>query len=71
MGTVPVFWGSRKVVDRYFNARGVIFLEDDPTLSTVTPETYEAMKPYIEDNFKRAMEMPIAEDYIYETYLKK
>jgi len=70
MGTVPVFWGSRKVVEKYFDARGVIFLEDDPTLSTVTLETYEAMKPYIEDNFRRAMEMPIAEDYIYETYLK-
>lgn len=71
MGTVPVYWGSRKVVDKYFNSKGVIFLEDDPTLSTVTPETYEAMKPYIEENFKRAMEMPVAEDYIYETYLKQ
>jgi len=70
MGTVPIYWGSRKVVDKYFDPRGVIFLEDDPTLSTVTPETYNAMKPYIEENFKRAMEMPIAEDYIYETYLK-
>jgi hypothetical protein len=71
MGTVPVYWGSRKVVDKYFDARGVIFLEDDPNLSKVTVDTYNAMKPYIEENFKRAMEMPIAEDYIYETYLKK
>lgn len=71
MGTVPVYWGSRKVVNKYFDSRGVIFLEDDPTLARVTVETYNAMKPYIEENFKRAMEMPIAEDYIYETYLKK
>lgn len=71
MGTVPVYWGSRKVVDKYFDVRGVIFLEDDPTLATATVETYNAMKPYIEENFKRAMKMPIAEDYIYETYLKK
>ena len=70
MGTVPVFWGSRKVIDKYFDVRGVIFLEDDPTLSTVTSETYESMKPYIEENFKRAMELPISEDYICETYLK-
>ena len=70
MGTVPVYWGSRKVIDKYFDARGVIFLEDDPNLNTITEETYNAMKPYIEENFKRAMEMPIAEDYIYKTYLK-
>ena len=30
MGTVPVYYGSRKVVERYFNPEGVIFLEDDP-----------------------------------------
>jgi hypothetical protein len=70
MGTVPVYWGSRKVVERYFDSRGVIFLEDDPTLSTVTVETYEAMKPYIENNFKLAMELPLAEDYMYDNYLK-
>jgi hypothetical protein len=71
MGTVPIYWGSKKVIDKYFDARGVIFLEDDPTLAKVTVETYNTMKPYIEENFKRAMEMPIAEDYIYKTYLKK
>lgn len=71
MGTVPVYWGSRKVVEKYFNPNGVIFLDDDPTLSRVTPETYEAMKPYIEENFQRALELPVAEDYIYETYLKQ
>lgn len=71
MGTVPVFWGSRKVVNKYFDTRGVIFLEDDPNLITVTEETYNTMKPYIIENFKRAMSIPIAEDYIYETYLKK
>jgi hypothetical protein len=29
------------------------------------------MMPYIEKNFELAMNLPIAEDYIYENYLKK
>ena len=71
MGTVPVYWGSRKVVDKYFDSRGVIFLEDDPTLSTLSKETYESMMPYIQKNFELALNIPIAEDYIFENYLKK
>lgn len=71
MGTVPVYWGSRKVVEKYFDSRGVIFLEDDPTLSTLSKETYESMMPYIQKNFELALNIPIAEDYIFENYLKK
>jgi len=32
MGTVPVYWGSREIVSKYFDPTGVIFLEDDQTL---------------------------------------
>lgn len=71
MGTVPVYWGSRKVVDRYFNPKGVIFLEDDPTLSRVTEAEYNSMLPYIQENFKKAMDLSIAEDFIHTTYFKK
>ena len=71
MGTVPVYWGSRKVVEKYFDPRGVIFLEDDPELNSLSKEKYESMMPYIEKNFELALQLPIAEDYIFETYLKK
>ena len=71
VGTVPVYWGSRKVVEKYFDPRGVIFLEDDPTLSTLSVEKYQSMMPAIEENFKLAQELPIAEDYFFEKYLKK
>lgn len=70
VGTVPVYWGSRKVIDKYFDARGVIFLEDDPTLSTLSKEKYESMMPYIEKNFEAAINIPISEDYMFENYLK-
>jgi hypothetical protein len=71
MGTVPVYWGSKKIVERHFDSRGVIFLEDDPTLSTLSKEKYESMMPYIQNNFELVKLIPIAEDYIYENYLKK
>ena len=71
MGTVPVYYGSRKVVEKYFDPKGVIFLEDDPDLQTLTKERYEDMMPHIQKNFDLAMNLPIAEDYIFETYLKK
>lgn len=71
MGTVPVYYGSRKIVDKYFNPSGVIFLQDDPTLSTLTVEKYNSMMPAIEENFNLAQQLPIAEDYFFEKYLKK
>lgn len=71
MGTVPIYYGSRKVVEKYFDPKGVIFLNDDPTLSTLSEERYYDMMPHIEKNFELAMNLPIAEDYIYENYLKK
>lgn len=71
MGTVPIYLGSKKIVEKYFDKRGVIFLEDDPNLETLSKERYNDMIPYIKKNFELAMDLPIAEDYIYKNYLKK
>ena len=71
MGTVPVYWGSKEIVYKHFDPTGVIFLEDDPTLSSLSVEKYQSMIPAIERNFKLAQELPIAEDYFFEKYLKK
>jgi hypothetical protein len=70
-GTVPIYLGSKKVVERYFDPRGVIFLNDDPDLASLSENRYYDMMPYIEKNFELSLQIPIAEDYIYETYLKK
>lgn len=70
MGTVPVYWGSKKTVSRYFDKKGVIFLEDDPDLSTLSKEKYYDMIPYIKKNYEIAINLPIAEDYIVDNYLK-
>jgi hypothetical protein len=70
MGTVPVYYGSRKVVEKYFDPTGVIFLEDDADLVTLTPEKYQSLMPAIERNFIAANNLPVAEDYMWENYLK-
>lgn len=70
MGTVPVYYGSRKVVEKYFDPSGVIFLEDDPDLSTLSIDKYNSMMPAIERNFQAAINLPVAEDYMWENYLK-
>jgi Glycosyltransferase family 10 (fucosyltransferase) C-term len=70
MGTVPVYYGSRKVVEKYFDPTGVIFLEDDPNLESLTIEKYQSMMPAIERNLIAANNLPLAEDYMWENYLK-
>jgi hypothetical protein len=45
-------------------------LDDDPDLSSLTTEKYQSMMPAIERNFRKANELPVAEDYMWENYLK-
>ena len=70
LGTVPVYWGSRKVVEKYFDPKGVIFLQDDPDLKTLSADKYNEMMPHIKNNFELVKQIPVAEDCIYERYFK-
>jgi hypothetical protein len=42
----------------------IIFIDD------LSPELYLSKRDAILDNYQTAINMPIAEDYIYETYIK-
>ena len=68
-GTIPIFYGSRGVTE-YFNEDGIIFLDDDFDISMLTEELYYSKIDAIKDNFQRSLDFPVAEDYIYQTYLK-
>ncbi len=68
-GTIPIFYGSKKVTD-YFNKDGIIFLDEDFDISTLTEDLYYSKMDAIEDNFERCLNLPIAEDYIYSNYFK-
>lgn len=69
-GTVPIFYGI-KSIGKWFNTKGMIILEDGFDVDILTPELYNSMKPYIQENFERALKMEVLEDFIYENYLKQ
>lgn len=68
-GTIPIFYGSRGVTE-YFNEDGIIFLDDNFDISILTEDLYYSRMNAIKDNFERVLKFPIAEDYIYQNYLK-
>ena len=68
-GTIPIFYGCRGVTD-YFNEDGIIFLDDDFDMSTLTEDLYHSKMNAIKENFEKAIELPVAEDYIYTEYFK-
>jgi len=39
-GTIPIFAGSKKVIERYFDANRVIFLESVEQVKSLTPQFY-------------------------------
>ena len=58
--TVPIYHGCPNI-DEYFDTRGMILVGDAvkesiDAVNNLTPETYEKMMPYIEENYKRALE---------------
>jgi hypothetical protein len=68
-GTIPVFYGCKGITE-YFNKDGIIFLDDEFDVSTLTEELYYSKMDAIKDNFQRSLEFPVAEDYMYQTYWK-
>lgn len=66
-GTIPIFYGCKSVTD-YFNEDGIIFLEDDFDISSLTEELYYSKIDAVKDNFERIQNFPVAEDYIYKNY---
>lgn len=71
-GTVPIYWGCPSI-DKFFNTNGMIIFNDVNELSSIlselTFEKYNLMRDAIKDNFERAKEFLIAEDFIYKNYL--
>ena len=68
-GTIPIFYGCKGVTE-YFNEDGIIFLNDDFDLSTLTKDLYYSKMDVIKDNFERSINFPVAEDYLYLNYFK-
>jgi len=68
-GTIPIFYGC-KGVTKYFNEDGIIFLDENFDLSTLTEDLYYSKIEAVKDNLERSINFPVAEDYLYQNYLK-
>jgi hypothetical protein len=70
-GTIPIYWGSGGI-SRHFNMDGVIMLKDideiDTILPTLTMDRYLSLRPAIVDNFYRAKDFFVSEDWICTHY---
>ena len=58
-GTIPIFYGCRGVTE-YFNEDGIIFLDDDFDISSLTEDLYHSKMDAIKDNFEHANNLPVA-----------
>lgn len=68
-GTIPIFYGCRGITE-YFNEDGIIFLDDDFDISSLTEDLYYSKMDAVKDNFERSLNLPVAEDFIYTNYFK-
>ena len=68
-GTIPIYYGS-KLISEICNVDGVIMLDNDFNIDKLTPELYNSKIDAIYENYNIAINMPVAEDYIYEKYIK-
>ena len=62
-GTIPIYYGSELIGD-VFNSDGIIILNNDFNNEDLTSELYYSKMNAIKDNYDRAVNMPIAEDYL-------
>ena len=70
--TVPIYYGDRLSVGKYFNDDGIIYFDDinqlDEILSNLSVEDYNKRLTAIEQNYFSVEDYRIPEDWIYQNY---
>ena len=56
--------------EKYFNPKGILF-HDEINLNDLNESLYNDMMPYLEENYQRACELKVADDYMVENYFSK
>jgi len=69
LGTVPIYRGSKYVVEKYFDPKGVLW-EDEVKLEELNADLYHSLMPHIKNNFEIALDFPTPEDFIIENYFQ-
>lgn len=72
-GTIPIYWGCPNI-EKYFDTRGMIIAntleEIVNAVETLTEKDYIDRIEYVKENFNRAKNYAVTEDWIYENILK-
>lgn len=68
-GTIPIYYGIPNIGD-FFNMDGIIILDDNFKIEDLSFDLYHSKINAINDNFNRAKELLVAEDYIYLKHIK-
>tara|TARA_R110000803_G_scaffold210525_1_gene282546 strand:- start:230 stop:1015 length:786 start_codon:yes stop_codon:yes gene_type:complete len=66
-GTIPVYIGCSNI-GQFFNPDGIIRLNHELELESLTEELYLSKIDAVKENFERIQKYEIPEDWIYETY---
>ena len=68
-GTIPVYYGISNISD-FFNKDGIIILNEEFKIEDLSFDLYHSKINAVMDNFQRAKDLLVAEDYIYLKYIK-
>ena len=68
-GTIPIYYGIDNIGE-FFNKDGIIMLDDDFKIETLSFDLYNSKIDAVRENFKLANDLLCAEDYIYVKYIK-
>jgi len=65
-GTIPIYWGSEDIFE-VFDPRGILMLEDlTEGVVQLSPELYEEMIPFAENNLRYLQEIRTADDVVQD-----
>lgn len=72
-GTIPIYWGCPSI-GNFFKNEGILTFDNldelNIILANLNSELYESKLDAVVENFNRSKEYIIAEDYMYEKYLR-
>ena len=69
-GTVPIYYGAKKI-GNFFNADGIIYINDHFSFNNLSFEVYENMLGAITENYEISKKFINSEDYIYDILIQE
>ena len=69
VGTIPVYLGAPDIGE-HFNTNGIIIMNKNFDINSLTKELYYSKIEAVKDNFNRVLQYDVLEDWIYERYFK-